>query len=244
MKRIQPTSRTKTDTVVGLLPDKKVRSPAAGTLSTLFNPKTFLAKVGQGKTTLQAPKEQLIFSQGDAADAVFYIQAGRVKLTVFSQQGKEAVVGVLEHGSFFGEGCLVGQRACMATATALDASSIVRIEKAAMIRVLHNESSFSELFTAYLLSRNARIQADLVDHLFNSSEKRLARILLLLAQYGKEGKPEPVIPKISQDTLANMVGTTRSRVSFFLNKFRKLGFIHYNGRMEVHSSLLNIVLSD
>ncbi len=244
MKRIQPTSRTKTDTVVGLLPDKKVRSPAAGSRGISFNPKTFLAKVGRGKTTLQTSKRQLIFSQGDSADAVFYIQAGRVKLTVVSQQGKEAVVGVLEDGSFFGEGCLVGQLVCMATATALDASTIVRIEKAAMVRVLHEESSFSELFMAYLLSRNARIQADLVDHLFNSSEKRLARILLLLAHYGKEGKPEPVIPKISQDTLANMVGTTRSRVSLFLNKFRKLGFIHYNGRMEVHSSLLNIVLHD
>ena len=244
MKRIQPTSRTKTDTVVGLLPDKKVRNPAAGTLSTLFNPKIFLAKVGQGKTTLQTYKQQLIFSQGDTADAVFYVQAGRVMLTVLSQQGKEAVVGVLEYGSFFGEGCLVGQRVCMATATALDASTIVRIEKAAMVRVLHDESSFSELFTAYLLGRNARIQADLVDHLFNSSEKRLARVLLLLAHYGKEGQPEPIIPKISQDTLANMVGTTRSRVSFFLNKFRKLGFIHYKGRMEVHSSLLNIILHD
>jgi CRP-like cAMP-binding protein len=163
---------------------------------------------------------------------------------VLSQQGKEAVVGILEQGSFFGEGCLVGQLACMATATALDASTIVRIEKAAMIRVLHDESSFCELFMAYMLSRNVRIQADLVDHLFNSAEKRLARILLLLAHYGKEGKPEPVIPKISQDTLADMIGTTRSRVSFFLNKFRKLGFIHYNGRMEVHSSLLNIVLHD
>ena len=200
--------------------------------------------MGHGKTTLQAPKEQLIFSQGDTSDAVFYVQAGRVKLTVLSPQGKEAVVGILDHGSFFGEGCLVGQLACMATATALDASTIVRIEKAAMIRVLHDESSFSELFMAYLLSRNVRIQADLVDHLFNSAEKRLARILLLLAHYGKEGKPEPVIPKISQDTLADMIGTTRSRVSFFLNKFRKLGFIQYNGRMEVHSSLLNIVLHD
>ena len=244
MKRIQPTSRTKTDTVVGLLPDKKLRSPVPGTLSRLFNPKAFLAKVGQGRTTSQTSKQQLIFSQGDAADAVFYIQAGRVKLTVLSQQGKEAVVGVLEYGSFFGEGCLVGQRVCMATATALDASTIVRIEKAAMVRVLHDESSFSELFTAYLLARNARIQADLVDHLFNSSEKRLARVLLLLAHYGKEGQPEPIIPKISQDTLANMVGTTRSRVSFFLNKFRKLGFIDYKGRMEVHSSLLNIILHD
>ena len=244
MNRMQTTSRTETGTVVGLLPDKKIRRPAAGTLATAFNPQTFLAKVGHGKTTLQAPKEQLIYSQGDTADAVFYVQAGRVKLTVLSQQGKEAVVGILEHGSFFGEGCLVGQLACMATATAVDVSTIVRIEKAAMIRVLHDETSFSELFMAYLLSRNLRIQADLVDHLFNSAEKRLARILLLLAHYGKEGKPEPVIPKISQDTLANMVGTTRSRVSFFLNKFQKLGFIHYNGRMEVHSSLLNIVLHD
>ena len=194
--------------------------------------------------TLQAPKEHLIFSQGDAANAVFYVQAGRVKLTVVSQQGKEAVVAILEQGGFFGEGCLAGQLVCMATATALDASMIVRIDKAAMIRVLHDESSFSKLFMAYLLSRNVRIQEDLVDHLFNSAEKRLARILLLLAHYGKEGKPEPVIPKISQDTLADMIGTTRSRVSLFLNTFRKLGFIHYNGRIEVHSSLLNIVLHD
>ena len=244
MNRMRTTSRTETGTVVGLLPDKKIRRPAAGTLVTPFNPQTFLAKVGHGKTTLQAPKEHLIFSQGDAADAVFYVRAGRVKLTVLSRQGKVAVVGILNHGSFFGEGCLVGQMARMATATALDESTIVRIEKAAMIRVLHDESSFSELFMAYLLSRNVRIQADLVDHLFNSTEKRLARILLLLAHYGKEGKPEPVIPKISQDTLADMVGTTRSRVSFFLNRFRKLGFIQYNGRMEVHSSLLNIVLHD
>jgi CRP-like cAMP-binding protein len=244
MNTRRTTSGTKAGTVVGLLPDKKTRRPAAGILARPFNPQTFLAKVGDGKTTLQALKEQHIFSQGDAADAVFYVQAGRVKLTVLSEQGKEAIVGVLEHGSFFGEGCLVGQLAYMATATAVDESTIVRIDKMSMIRVLHNEPSFSELFMAYILARNARIQADLVDHLFNSSEKRLARILLLLAHYGKEGKPEPVIPKISQDTLANMVGTTRSRVSFFLNKFRKLGFIHYNGRMEVHSSLLNIVLHD
>ena len=193
---------------------------------------------------MQVPKAHLIFSQGDAADAVFYVRTGRIKLTVVSQHGKEAVVGILEHGSFFGEGCLVGQLTCMATATTLDASMIVRIDKAAMIRALHEEPTFSELFTAHLLSRNIRIQDDLVDQLFNSSEKRLARILLLLAHYGKEGTPEPVIPKISQDTLADMVGTTRSRVSFFLNKFRKLGFIHYNGRMEVHSSLLSIVLQD
>ena len=199
---------------------------------------------------LLASKEQLIFSQGDAADAVFYVQAGRVKLTVLSEQGKEAVVGVLEFGSFFGEGCLAGQPACMATATALVRSTIVRIGKASMIRVLHDEPRFSKLFMGYLLSRNARIQADLVDHLFNSSEKRLARILLLLAHYGKEGTPEPVIQKISQDTLADMVGTTRSRVSFFLNRFRKLGFIGYNGNvhsnggLHVHSSLLSIVLHD
>jgi len=215
---MRTTSRTETGTVVGLLPDKKIRRPAAGALATQFNPQTFLAKVGHGKTTLQAPKEHLIFSQGDAADAVFYVRAGRVKLTVLSQYGKEAVVGILEQGSFFGEGCLVGQLACMATATALVVSTIVRIEKAAMIRVLHDESSFSQLFMAYLLSRNVRIQADLVDHLFNSTEKRLARILLLLAHYGEEGKPEPVIPKISQETLAKIVGTTRSRVSFFMNK--------------------------
>ena len=244
MKSMRTTSRTKTNIVVGLIPNGKIQKPAARIRATPFSPETFLAKVGQGKTTLQASKEQLIFSQGDSADAVFYLQAGRVKLTVVSQQGKEAVVGVLEHGSFFGEGCLAGQLACMATATALNASTIVRIEKAAMIRVLHDESSFSELFMAYVLSRNVRIQADLVDHLFNSAEKRLARILLMMAHYGKEGKPEPVIPKITQDTLADMVGTTRSRVSLFLNKFRKLGFIHYNGRMEVHSSLLNIVLHD
>jgi CRP-like cAMP-binding protein len=236
--------RKDTGTVVGLLPDKKIKRPAAGTRAAPFNPQTFLAKIGHGKTMVKATKEQRIYSQGDAADAVFYVQAGRVKLTVLSEQGKEAVVGVLELGSFFGEGCLVGQPACMATATALDRSTIVRIDKASMIRALHDEPSFSKLFMVYLLSRNARIQEDLVDHLFNSSEKRLARILLLMAHYGKEGKPEPVIPKISQDTLANMVGTTRSRVSFFLNKFRKLGFIHYKGRMEVHSSLLNIVLHD
>ncbi len=244
MIRLRTTSRTETGTVVGLIPSRKIRKSKARKRAIPFNPLTFLAKVGHGKTTLQASKEQIIFSQGDASDAVFYVQAGRVKLTVLSQQGKEAVVGILEHGSFFGEGCLVGQLACMATATALNGSTILRIEKAAMIRVLHDESSFSELFMAYLLSRNVRIQAELVDHLFNSVEKRLARILLLLAHYGKEGKPEPVIPRITQETLADMVGTTRSRISLFLKKFRKLGFIHYNGRMEVHRSLLNIVLHD
>ena len=244
MKRLRTTLRAKPGATVGLIPDRKIQKSAARKRATPFNPQTFLAKVGHGKTTLRVPKEHLIFSQGDAANAVFYVQAGRVKLTVVSQQGKEAVVAILDPEDFFGEGCLAGQLVCMATATTLDASMIVRIDKAAMIRVLHDEPSFSELFVAYLLSRNVRTQEDLVDHLFNSAEKRLARILLLLAHYGKEGKPEPVIPKISQATLADMVGTTRSRVSAFLNKFRTLGFIHYKGRMEVHSSLLNIILHD
>jgi len=210
----------------------------------LFNPQRFLNQVSSGKTNLTCPKKQILFSQGDAADAVFYIQAGNVKLTVVSQQGKEAIVAVLEKGSFFGEGCLAGQLVCMATATTAEDSSLVRIEKTAMIRVLHDDPVFSELFLTYLLARNIRIQEDLVDHLFNSSEKRLARMLLLMAHFGKEGKPEPVVPKVSQETLAEMIGTTRSRVSFFMNKFRKLGFIYYNGGLHVHSSLLNIVLHD
>jgi CRP-like cAMP-binding protein len=209
-----------------------------------FNPTIFLATVGKGKTLLTPPKKQIIFSQGDTADAVFYIQEGQVKLSVVSQQGKEAVVTILERGSFFGEGCLAGQLVCMATATSLENSTLVRIDKQTMIDTLHNEPTFSELFLAYLLARNIRIQEDLVDQLFNSSEKRLARILLLLAHFGKEGKPEAVIPKISQETLAELVGTTRSRVSFFMNKFRKLGFLDYNGGFHVHSSLLNIVLHD
>lgn len=209
-----------------------------------FNTKTFLAIVGGGKTILKSPKKQSIFSQGDAADAVFYIQTGKVKLTVVSPKGKEAVVAILGRADFFGEGCLAGQLVRMATAISMEDSTIVRIEKAAMIRVLHEEPTFSELFMSYLLSRNIRIEEDLVDQLFNSSEKRLARVLLLLAHFGKEGKAELVIPKMSQETLAEMVGTTRSRVSFFLNKFKKLGLIEYNGELRVHSSLLNIVLHD
>ena len=185
-----------------------------------------------------------MFSQVDAADAVFYIQEGKVKLTIVSQQGKEAVVAILEPGSFFGEACLAGEHVRVATTTAIEKSTIVRIAKQAMINLLHEEPSFSELFISYMLSRNIRIQEDLVDHLFNSSEKRLARILLLLAHFGKEGKHDAVIAKISQTTLADMVGTTRSRVSFFLNKFRKLGLIQYNGNIHVHSSLLNVVLHD
>jgi CRP-like cAMP-binding protein len=209
-----------------------------------LNPQSFLANVGSGKTLLRTRKKDRIFSQGDAAEAVFYIQAGRVKLTVVSQQGKEAVVAILETGGFFGEACLAGQLVCMATATSLESSSIVRIDKQTMIDTLHNDPGFAELFLSYLLSRNIRIQEDLVDQLFNSSEKRLARLLLLLAHFGKEGKPEPVIPKISQEMLAEMVGTTRSRVSFFMNKFKKMGFLEYNGGLHVHSSLLNIVLHD
>lgn len=209
-----------------------------------FNPTTFLAKVGNGKTILKSRKKDVLFSQGDAADAVFYIQEGKVKLTVVSTKGKEAVVAILERTAFFGEGCLAGQPVRMAAATALDPSTIVRIDKSAMLRLLHDEPTFSELFMAYLLSRNIRIEADLVDQLFNSSEKRLARVLLLLAHFGKESKPETVIAKISQETLAEMVGTTRSRISFFMNRFRKLGFIEYNGGLHVHSSLLNIILHD
>ena len=210
-----------------------------------FNPTIFLAKVGNGKTVLTSPPKNIIFLQGDAAEAVFYIQEGRVKLTVVSQQGKEAVIAMLERGDFLGEGCLAEQRVCIATATSLEDSTIVRIEKTAMIRVLHDEPAFAELFTSYLLARNIRIQEDLVEQLFNSSEKRLARVLLLLAHFGKEGKPEPVIPKISQKTLAEMIGTTRSRVRFFMTKFKKLGFIHSsNGALGIHSSLLTIVLHD
>ena len=209
-----------------------------------FNTQTFLTKVGKGKTTLTRPKKQILFSQGDAADAVFYIQTGKVKLSVVSRLGKEAVIAILEKGSFFGEGCLAGQLVCMVTATTAEDSTLVRIEKPAMIRVLHDDPTFSELFLAYLLGRNIRIQEDLVDQLFNSSEKRLARVLLLMAHFGKEGKSEAVISKVSQEVLADMIGTTRSRVSHFMNKFRKLGFLDYNGGVHVHSSLLNVVLHD
>lgn len=209
-----------------------------------FNPKTFLEKDGAGKTRLTPAKNHTIFSQGDTADAVFYLQVGKVKLSLVSQQGKEAVLALLEPGAFFGESCLAGQVVRMATATAEEECVLVRIEKNAMIRVLHKDAAFSALFRSYLLLHNMRIEEDLVDQLFNSSEKRLARVLLLLAHFGKDGKPESVMPKVSQETLAEMVGTTRSRVSFFMNKFRKLGFIDYNGTLRVHSSLLNVVLHD
>jgi CRP/FNR family transcriptional regulator, cyclic AMP receptor protein len=210
-----------------------------------FQPAAFLAHTGLGRTIVDLEKHQTIFSQGDTADAVFYIQKGRVKLTVFSKRGKEATIALLAAGNFLGEECIAAiQPQRMATATTMTPSTILRIERKEMIRVLHEEKLFSEVFVSYLLARNTRIQEDLVDHLFNSSEKRLARALLLLAQFGKEGTPETVIPKISQETLAEMVGTTRSRVSFFMNRFRKLGFIEYNGKLSVHSSLLNIILHD
>jgi len=209
-----------------------------------FDPKSFLAKVGEGRSIGRYRSDEILFSQGDPADSVFYIQKGKVKITVVSEQGKEAVVAILETNEFFGEGCLAGQAKRIATVATMTESVIVRLDKAAIIRVIHQEPAFSEMFIAYLLGRTIRVEADLVDQLFNSSEKRLARMLLLLANFGKESKPEPLIAKISQETLAEMIGTTRSRVSFFMNKFRKLGFIDYNGHIEVHSSLLNVVLHD
>ena len=209
-----------------------------------FDPDTFLATIGEGRKILVVPKKQTIFAQGDEADAIFYIQKGRVRLTVVSKTGKEATIAILDQGNFFGEGALAGQVRRMGSAAAITACEVLRLEKKAMMQALHREHAFSDMFVAYLLSRNIRYQEDLVDQLFNSSEKRLARILLLLARFGKDGVPEAIIPNISQETLAEMVGTTRSRVSFFMNRFRKLGFIHYNGGLQVHSSLLNVVLHD
>jgi len=209
-----------------------------------FDPKIFLAKVGEGKTISKYEKDHIVFSQGEVADAVYYIQKGKLKLTVTSEHGKEAVIAILGSGDFFGEGCLNGHPLRIATTTAVDECVVTRIDKAAMIATMHKEPEFSELFMAYLLARNGRIEEDLIDQLFNSSEKRLARLLLLLANFGKEGRPQPIVGKISQETLAEMIGTTRSRVSFFMNKFRKLGLIEYNGKLEVHNSLLNVVLND
>jgi CRP/FNR family transcriptional regulator, cyclic AMP receptor protein len=210
-----------------------------------FDAKSFLAKVGKGRSISKYRKDQVVFSQGDLAEAVFYIQKGKVKVTVVSDQGKEAVVALLGAAEFCGEGCLAGQPRRMATVTAMTDCTIMRLDKTRIIRVLHDEPGFSEVFISHLLARTIRVQEDLVDQLFNSSEKRLARLLLLLANFGKEGRPEPIIAKISQETLAEMIGTTRSRVSFFMNKFRRLGFVDYNGSgLEVHSSLLNVVLHD
>jgi CRP/FNR family cyclic AMP-dependent transcriptional regulator len=209
-----------------------------------FDLQAFLAAANGGRTISTYRANQTIFSQGESADSVFYIPEGKVKLTVLSEQGKEAIVAILGTGDFCGEGCLAGQPQRMATAAAMADSRIMRLEKVAMIRLLHDEPEFSERFMSHLLARNVRVEADLVDQLFNSSEKRLARLLLILAKFGKEGKPEPVIAKISQETLAEMIGTTRSRVSFFMNRFRKMGLIDYNGHLEIHSSLLNVVLHD
>lgn len=222
---------------------KPIKRPAKARKAS-FDPATFLAKVGHGKAISTYGKNDIVFSQGEAADAVFYIQKGRIKLTVISKQGKEAVVAIMDTGQFFGEGCLNGHPLRMATTTAIEESVVMKISKAAMTAALHDEPQFSELFMAYLLTRNSRIEEDLVDQLFNSSEKRLARLLLLLANFGKEGSPQPIQPGISQETLAEMIGTTRSRVSFFMNKFRKLGLISYNGKIEVHNSLLSAVLHD
>src|SRR6202051_4723290 len=211
-----------------------------------FDPQTFLSTINGGRRIEDFSKKQTVFAQGDSSDAVFYIKEGKVKLTVVSKAGKEATIGILNKGDFFGEGCLTGQPLRLCSATAMTDCSVMKIDKKSMMEVLQREHAFSDMFVAYLLARNIRYEEDLVDQLFNSSEKRLARILLLLAQFGKEGKPEVAIPKISQETLAEMVGTTRSRVSFFMNRFRKLGFIDYQAgdALQVHSSLLNIVLHD
>jgi CRP/FNR family transcriptional regulator, cyclic AMP receptor protein len=218
----------------------------AGKKLSRFDPKKFLSTIDGGRKIAAFPKKRPIFAQGDPSDAVFYIQKGKVKLTVVSKTGKEATIGILNEGDFFGEGCLTGQPLRLCSATAMTDCSVMRIDKKAMMEVLHREHAFSDMFVAHLLTRNIRYEEDLVDQLFNSSEKRLARMLLLLAHFGKEGVPETLIPKISQETLAEMVGTTRSRVSFFMNRFRKLGFIDYDGGsgLQVHSSLLNVVLHD
>ncbi|MGA2647405.1 MAG: Crp/Fnr family transcriptional regulator [Candidatus Sulfotelmatobacter sp.] len=221
-----------------------IRPKAAATKRREFDPHALLATVGERRKPILFRQEQGIFAQGDAADAVFYIQTGKVKLTVVSKTGKEATIGILGDGDFFGEGGLAGQFLRMSSATAMTDCAVLRIDKKAMMEALHREHEFSDLFVAYLLARNIRYEEDLVDQLFNSSEKRLARILLLLAHFGKEGIPEAVVPKVSQEMLAEMIGTTRSRVSFFMNRFRKLGFIHYNGGLQVHSSLLHVVLHE
>jgi CRP-like cAMP-binding protein len=224
--------------------EKEEGKPVRKKAKVSFDPKIFLAKVGEGKAISRYRKDQVVFSQGQVADAVFYIQQGKIKLTVVSEQGKEAVIAILGPGDFFGEGCLNGHPLRIATTRAIDECVLTCIAKATMIATIHNEPEFSELFMSYLLTRNSRIEEDLIDQLFNSSEKRLARLLLLLANFGKEGRPEPIVGKFSQEMLAEMIGTTRSRVSFFMNKFRKLGFIEYNGKLEVHNSLLNVILYD
>ncbi len=221
-------------------------TPAVTARNLKFDPKTFLSTINGGRKIEAFSKKQTIFAQGDSSDAVFYIRKGEVRLTVVSKTGKEATIGILNEGNFFGESCLTGQSLRLCSATAMTDCSVMKIDKKSMTEVLHREHAFSDMFVAYLLTRNIRYEEDLVDQLFNSSEKRLARILLLLAHFGKEGKPETVIPRMSQETLAEMIGTTRSRVSFFMNRFRELGFIDYHAgdELRVHSSLLNIVLHD
>lgn len=228
--------------VSGLARGEVLTASMTQTASQSFDPQVLLAKVGEGKAIVKYRKNETIFAQGDAADTVYYIQSGKIKLTVVSEQGKEAIVGILGPGQFFGEGCMNGHPLRIATTTAMEECVVTSITKTAMIATLHNEPQFAEMFMAYLLTRNSRLEEDLIDQLFNSSEKRLARLLLLLANFGKEGAPQPIQPNISQAVLAEMIGTTRSRVSFFMNKFRKLGFISYNGKIEVNSSLLNAVL--
>jgi CRP/FNR family cyclic AMP-dependent transcriptional regulator len=218
--------------------------PRAAERMRKFDPNAFLATIGVGRKIVTFKKKQSIFSQGDPCDAVFYIQTGKVRLTIVSKAGREATIGILSAGDFFGEGGLAGQTVRMGSASAMTDCTVLRIGKQAMMQALHREHALSDVFVAYLLARNIHYEEELVDQLFNSSEKRLARVLLMLARFGKEPVPETVLPKISQETLAEMVGTTRSRVSFFMNRFRKLGFIHYNGGLQVHGSLLNVVLHD
>ncbi len=213
-------------------------------LASRFDPAAFFATVGHGRIISNYPKKELIFAQGDDADLVFYIKKGRVKVTVVSKQGKEAVVAILGKDEFIGEGCLTGQPKRLATAMAMTECEVMRVEKEEMIRIIRDEPAFSQIFISHILARNARVEEDLVDQLFNSTEKRLARILLLLANFGKDGRPEPILAEIRQETLAEMVGTTRARVNHFMNKFRDLGFIEYNGSLEVHSSLLSVLLAD
>jgi CRP/FNR family cyclic AMP-dependent transcriptional regulator len=220
------------------------RTPKAETGARRFDPAAFLETMAKGRIVSAHRKQDIIFAQGDAADAVFYIRKGKIKVTVLSKEGKEAVVAILGTDEFVGEGCLIGQPKRLATASAMSDCVTMRVEKTEILRVLQEEPAFSQMFVSHILARNARVEEDLVDQLFNSTEKRLARLLLLLANFGKEGRPEPLVAKISQETLAEMIGTTRSRVSHFMNKFRKAGFIDYNGHLEVHSSLLSVVLAD
>ncbi|HEX5779607.1 MAG TPA: Crp/Fnr family transcriptional regulator [Xanthobacteraceae bacterium] len=220
------------------------RSTAKASRGAKFNPATFLETAAKGRIIVTHPKKQIVFTQGDDADDVIYIKKGKIKVTVISQHGKEAVVALLGADEFLGEGCLIGQPKRLATATTMTECVVMRVDKAEILRVLQDEPAFSKMFISHILARNARVEEDLVDQLFNSTEKRLARLLLLLANFGKEGRPEPIVAKITQETIAEMIGTTRSRVSHFMNKFRDMGFIDYNGHLEVHSSLLSVVLNE